>query len=247
MGPSLNWERQFNEMVEKIKQVISKLRNTSIITLVAYVFYNIYLLTKVYFGYSIMNINNTREEYLMKLYEPTILKKLRFNIKFPCNVLYARKSILGIGLIKPSTAIQALALKQYIGHKWIDTKLAKTIDINKEIAHLQYGYSTSPIKTAITLKPSNTIWNDEVENILRKRKLQLININNEHLRLTVNNTIIDFVVKYIEEMKLKYNTIQSLNQMRIFKKMYLLYELVELDGNSITTTYTNEEECSGIM
>ena len=74
----------------------------------------------------------------------------------------------------------------------------------------------------------------------------MININDDHLRLAVNNTIIDFVMKYVEEMKLKYNTIQPLNQMRIFK-MYLPCELVGLDSKSITTAYTNEEECSDIM
>ena len=68
----------------------------------------------------------------MKIYELTILKKLGFSVKFPHNVLYAWKLALGIGIIKPSTVIETLALKQYIGHKRMKTNLALTIDINKD-------------------------------------------------------------------------------------------------------------------
>ena len=122
-------------MVHKMKQVIEKLKHTTITTPVAYVYYNMYLLTKVYFRCRIMKITDKQEEHLMKIYKLIILKKLGFSIKFPCNVLYTRKSALGIGIIKPSTAIEILAPKQYIGHKRMKTNLALTIDINKENAY----------------------------------------------------------------------------------------------------------------
>ena len=85
--------------------------------LVAYTFYNIYLLIKVYFGCSVMNIIKVPEQILMKVCKIIILKKLRFSKKFPRKVLYGCKTALGIGLIKLSMIIVALALKLYNGHK----------------------------------------------------------------------------------------------------------------------------------
>ena len=111
MGPSLKWERQFNEMVHKMKQAIAKLKNTTITTLVAYIYYNMYLLTKVYFGYSVINITKVQEQILVKVHEITILRKLRFIEKFPQRVLYSYKTALGISLIKLSTMIATLVLK----------------------------------------------------------------------------------------------------------------------------------------
>ena len=111
MVSPLKWERQFNKMVHKMKQAIAKLKNTTITILVVYIYYNMYLLTKVYFRCGIMKITDKQEEYLMKIYEPTILKKLGFSVKFPHNILYAWKLALGIGIIKSSTVIKTLALK----------------------------------------------------------------------------------------------------------------------------------------
>ena len=90
---------------------MAKLKNITIATLVAYIFYNIYLLTKIYFRYSIMYITSKQEQFLMKIYESTILRKLGFSVKFPRNVLYTRKLVLSIGIIKLSTAIEILAFK----------------------------------------------------------------------------------------------------------------------------------------
>ena len=46
-----------------------------------------------------------------------ILRKLGLSEWFPRDVLYLRKTALGVGIIKPSTIIDILALKLYVGHK----------------------------------------------------------------------------------------------------------------------------------
>ena len=49
----------------------------------------------------------------MKISELVLLKKLELSEKFPREILYARKSALGVGLLKPSTIITILTLKIY--------------------------------------------------------------------------------------------------------------------------------------
>ena len=58
IGPSLQWDRQFREMVHKMKEATAKLKNITIAILVVHMFFNMYLLMKVYFGYSIISITN---------------------------------------------------------------------------------------------------------------------------------------------------------------------------------------------
>jgi len=71
----------------------------------------------VYFGYGIISLIPNQEYKLIKIYEPTILQKLRLSKNFPSRILYARKSTLGIGIMKLSTIVDTLALKLYIGYK----------------------------------------------------------------------------------------------------------------------------------
>ena len=68
------------------------------------------------------------------------------SIKFPRKIVYARKSALGIGLIAPSTIIDTLALKLYLGHKRMEDEVSKIIRIIKENAKSQYGYATHILK-----------------------------------------------------------------------------------------------------
>ena len=56
-----------------------------------------------------------------------------------------RKSALGLGLIKPSTAIKSQALKLYAGHHWLKTKLVKLNRINNELQMIEDGYSKYPV------------------------------------------------------------------------------------------------------
>ena len=72
----------------------------------------------------------------MKIYKLVVLNKLGFSKKFLYHVLYAQKTILGIGLIKLLIVIAILALKLCIDHKGMRPGIAELIDINKEIAQV---------------------------------------------------------------------------------------------------------------
>ena len=70
--------------------------------------------------------------------------------------------MLGIGLLAPATIIDVLALKLYFGHKRANYRIGKAIQINKDNARIQYGYSKSIVEVDRNMKPNKVIWSDEV-------------------------------------------------------------------------------------
>jgi len=109
-------------MKDKMYRVMSRLRGTTLSVANAYVFFNMYLIKQVYFGCGIIELLPAQEKILMQICESTLLKKLRLSEKFPRRILYARKSELGVGILKPTTMIAILALKLYLGHKKMKTE-----------------------------------------------------------------------------------------------------------------------------
>ena len=103
-------------MKEKITKAIFKLYSTSIHPQLTYVFFNTYLIASVYFRCRIMTIIEKQELELIKIYEKTVLTKLGLSKKFLRAILYSRKMLLGLGLLKPSIIIETLVLKLYTGH-----------------------------------------------------------------------------------------------------------------------------------
>ena len=111
-------------MKDKLIGAIQKLNNIIILSSNAYIFYNIYLIKKVYFRCGIMKITPKQEEILIRISKPVILVKLGLSEKFLRIILYARKTALGIGIMKPSTIIAILVIKLYLGHKRADNRIA---------------------------------------------------------------------------------------------------------------------------
>ena len=175
IGPSINWDRQFLAIIDKIKIAINRLKNTIIAVSTASIYYNMYLIKKVYFGYGIFKISQQQENILKKIYEPVILRKMRLSEKLPRSILYARKSSLGVGLISPTTIIDVLALKLYIGHNRLESEVSKIIKINEENTRLQYSYLTSVLEMNREWKPNIITWSNEIQEMLRKRNLKFIN------------------------------------------------------------------------
>jgi len=110
IDPSLKWDEQFTMLIEKMKLAMWKLESTPVTVSNAYLFYNMYLVTHVYFGCGIVNITLSQKKILIKLSEPVLLRKLKLSQKFLREMLFARKAALGIGLMKPSTMIAVLGL-----------------------------------------------------------------------------------------------------------------------------------------
>ena len=117
IGPSLKWEKQFKIMIEKMMELVVKIKKIDIYPSIAYIFFNMYLCRKVYFGYSIVDMNDKQEKELIRIYKPMILKKIGFGEKFLRSCLYLRRTALGIRLIKPRTIMAILVLKLYIRYK----------------------------------------------------------------------------------------------------------------------------------
>ena len=69
------------------------------------IYYNIYVLTSVYFGYGITKLDDKEEAELMKIYEVLILKKLGLSIKFLQAIMHILKESLGLEFVKPKTII----------------------------------------------------------------------------------------------------------------------------------------------
>ena len=56
----------------------------------------------------------------------------------------------------------------------------------------------------------------------------------------------DYVIEYVKIKKASNNIIALINQIRLYKKLYLLCELIRMNGGKKTDCYFNEIEASGI-
>ena len=64
-----------------------QIKNTTSAIFAVWMYYNIYLIKKVYFGYEIFLINKSQENILRKIYELVLLKKIGLSVKFPRDIL----------------------------------------------------------------------------------------------------------------------------------------------------------------
>ena len=123
-------------MIDKMKTAINQLKNTIIAVSTVSMYCNMCLIKKAYFRYGIFKILQQQENILKKIYEPVILRKMGLSEKLPRSVLYAKKSLLGVGLMLPTIIIDILALKLYAGHNRLESEVSKMIKINEENARL---------------------------------------------------------------------------------------------------------------
>ena len=129
-----------------MKIVIAKLEQTQIPIQLVYVYYNIYLIKAVYFGCGIIQLTPNEEKILKAIYEEPILIKLGYSKKFPRRVLYMRKNVLGIGLLRPKTIMKILALKLYIGYKRVNTIINQLINTIEDIHFVKSSYNEEVLK-----------------------------------------------------------------------------------------------------
>ena len=57
-----------------------------------------------------------------------------------------RKNTLGIGLLRPKTIMETLALKLYIGHKRANTTINQLINTIEDMHFLESGYNKEILK-----------------------------------------------------------------------------------------------------
>ena len=109
----------------------------------AAVYYNAYMITSMYFGCGIIELTIKQEQELKRLYKEPLLIKLGLSRNFPRQVLYSRKSALGIGIMIPSTIINMLKAKLYIGNVRREGVAKEAIDLQEEYLRVEAGREIS--------------------------------------------------------------------------------------------------------
>jgi len=133
-------------MTEKMQEALCKLKSVLLSIANAYMYYNMYLMRKVYFGCGIITLMPNQEKILIKISESILLRKIGLSKKFPTKMLYIRKLALGIGLMKPSTMVAILTLKLYVGYVRAQDRITSIIKINEENTIFQNGYNQNVLK-----------------------------------------------------------------------------------------------------
>ena len=139
-----------------------KLKNTLVVVSTACLYYNMYLIEKVYFRCGVMSILPQQEYVLKQIYEPVILQKLGLSENFLRAVLYSRKTALGVGLLAPRTIIDMLAMKLYLEYQRAKDRTSLLIQIIEVNVHVQYRYSKSIIETDRIVKLIRITWSDKI-------------------------------------------------------------------------------------
>ena len=80
--------------------------------------------------------------------------------------MYIRKSALGIGLIKPSTAVQLQAIKLYIGNKRATSRINKVLNLHEELLFIEKGRNVELEDIQHNNNTSIRIWNEYIWKIL---------------------------------------------------------------------------------
>ena len=125
--------------MEKINSAIHKLKQTVMKPGVMYLYFNVYLLKSVFFGYQIVKLSIKQEEKLQKKHKATILQKMKLRITFPGAVLYSRRNVIGIGLIRSKMVIVIQAYKLYFGNLRAQMRIARIIRINEEAIIIKFS------------------------------------------------------------------------------------------------------------
>ena len=133
----MQWNKQFQLTKEKIKESACKITAMEIYPSTAYVFFSMCLRKKVCFGCGIIELTPQKDQELTKTREPAILRKFGLGEKCPRKCLHSRRKALGVGLVKPNTTLEILALKSCLGYKRLNAKVGRIIKTNKQSQFLQ--------------------------------------------------------------------------------------------------------------
>ena len=91
------------------------------------------MLKSIFFGCAVVHLTNKQIAELKRIYKAALLCKLQLSTRFPKELLYARKSWLGVELLAPKIVLAILKLKVYIGYKQIERKVTKFIKIHEDL------------------------------------------------------------------------------------------------------------------
>ena len=92
---------------------------------------------------------------------------------------------------------------------------------------IEHGKAGIEYKEDISMNPKT--WIQEVQDMLAKRELKIINSEEKEPNITYNKIIMDYAEDYIQGRKVKKQGIDEINHIRLRKKTYLPFELLGLD------------------
>ena len=141
MAPSLEWKGQFEVMRNKLLESMRKLINKEIKMWQVHVYYHIYMIKSVFFGYGVVKLNEKQFRELEKIYEGPMLKKINLSEKFPRTLMYVDKRACGLGLMRPKTTMDILKLKLHIGNGRLESNVNDVVKVNEEKAAVFCGQS----------------------------------------------------------------------------------------------------------
>ena len=236
--PSLQWNKEFNIVQEKLVFSTKKLMNTDLKVSLMYLYFHCYMIKNVFFRCRVVHFSPPEEKELNKLYKQPIIDKLRLGMKFPRRALYIYKKVLGVGLMEPNTIIAALALKLYFGHTRLQSETNLLIESNLEKLQVEIGRNNAIEEIPLDEKHWNRTWLDHVFELYQKRNIKVERDTNFLSNITRNKTIMDYAVGYNKTSV----TIGRINHIRLFKKMFLPCEALGFNGHTPTSCYFNREE-----
>ena len=88
LKPSLQWDKQFQNVREKLIISTKKLINTELKVSLTYLYFHYYMIKNVFFGCGVTNFTPLQEKELKQIYKLPIINKLRLGTKFPQYALY---------------------------------------------------------------------------------------------------------------------------------------------------------------
>lgn len=155
------------------------------------------------------------------------------SIKFPRTVLYVSTMAMGLGLLKPSTIIEQLQLKELIGHTRFNTDTHQLVSILHEKLQFHCGFSLS-----ISNIPDKSIywertWLNHAYSSLRMRKITLANKSWSFYNISKNNTLMDFARHFSS----KFRDFRKINLCHHFKRVIYPFKLLYPTRKHPTTTY----------
>ena len=176
------------------------------------------------------------------MYKEIICAKLELGKKFPRTVLYIRQNAIGIGLIMPKTAIAMLETKLYIRNLRAKTRISKIIIMINNKLMIEKGKNNNTIKEEYNTN-NKKMWVENVHQILNSRQIQLVNNFNE-VQIMTNKTIMQLVVEYIKQNKLKSEIFDQINYVRLYEKAILPVELIGSNRRIVTECFEEIENKS---
>ena len=137
--PALSWKSHFEIMRKKVNEAVVKLSIVEMNYHQTVIYYNVYMLTSIYFRSRIIELDEKEEIELMRITEPALLRKMGLSVKFPRTVMYESQNILGMGFIKPSTMIAVQMIKMHVGNVRLETKMSVLIKSLNEYNIVESG------------------------------------------------------------------------------------------------------------